>query len=77
MAALIVFNFNKYGFCRYQERCNKIISCETLNCEVRECVLRHPKLCKIERDYGYCKIGEWCYFSHKDLRKMSNAKMRS
>ena len=69
-------NFNKYGFCRYQERCRKFhgkILCENLNCEVRECKLRHPKQCKFLRDYGYCKFGEWCYFSHKELRKMSNA----
>ena len=32
---------------------------------VRECVLRHPKFCKFLRDYGYCKFGQWCYFSHK------------
>ena len=39
---------------------------------VKECLLRHPKICKYLRDYGYCKFGEWCYFSHKLLIKNYN-----
>ena len=68
MAAVTVCNFNKYGFCRYQERCRKFHeekACEAVNCVVKTCLLRHPKYCKFLRDYGYCKFGEWCKFSHK------------
>ena len=32
---------------------------------LKECVLRHPKFCKFPIDYGYCKFGQWCYFSYK------------
>ena len=68
MATQNVCSFNKYGFCRYQERCRKYHEknlCENAKCVVRECVLRHPKFCKYLRDYGHCKFGEWCFFSHK------------
>ena len=68
MDTVIVCNFNKYGSCRYQERCRKCHeekACEAVNCEVKTCMLRHPKYCKFLRDYGYCKFGEWCKFSHK------------
>ena len=68
MATQTVCNFNKYGFCRYQEGCRKFHEnkiCETLNCVVKECLHRHPKCCKFLRDYGYCKFGEYCKFSHK------------
>ena len=39
--------------------------CEALNCVVKECLNRHPEFCKFLRDYGYCKFGEYCKFSHK------------
>ena len=38
--------------------------CEKLDCEIRECHLRHPKICKFYRDLGFCKFSEWCKFSH-------------
>ena len=38
--------------------------CEKFDCEIRECHLRHPKICKAYRDLGFCKFSEWCKFSH-------------
>ena len=29
--------------------------------------LRHPKKCKIFRDYNWCKFGEWCFFTHESI----------
>ena len=75
MATQNLCRFNKYGFCRYEERCRKYHEknlCENAHCVVKECLLRHPKICKYLRDYGYCKFGEWCYFSHKLLIKNYN-----
>ena len=75
MATQNVCGFNKYGFCRYQERCRKYHErnlCENAHCVVKECLLRHPKMCKYLRDYDYCKFGEWCYFSHKLSKKNYN-----
>ena len=68
MAAQNVCFFNKYGFCKYSERCRKYHEneiCEKFDCEIRECHLRHPKVCKFFRDMGFCKFSEWCKFSHK------------
>ena len=40
--------------------------CDNTSCEIRNCNLRHPKICKFYRDYRRCKFGEWCYFLHKE-----------
>ena len=69
MAAQNICFYNKYGFCKYLEKCRKYHEnekCENLNCEIRECPLRHPKICKFYRDFGFCKFSEWCKFSHCD-----------
>ena len=68
MAAQNVCGFNKYGFCRYQDRCRKYHEknlCENAKCVVKECVRRHPRFRKYLRDYGYCKFGEWCMKTSK------------
>ena len=74
MAAQIVCFHNKHGFCKYLDKCrnyheNK--NCEKMNCEIKECPLRHPRICNFFRDYGYCKFGEWCRFHHKIYRDAS------
>ena len=61
MATHNICFFNKYGFCKFLERCrryheNKI--CEKLKCEKRESPLRHPKVGKFYRDLGFCKFSE-------------------
>ena len=68
MAAQNVCFFNKYGFCKYSDKCRKYHEkelCEKSDCEIRECSFRHPRVCKYYRDWGFCKFGEWCMFSHK------------
>ena len=60
--------FNKYGFCKYTDRCRKYHeskNCENSSCEIRECLYRHPKTCRFFRDFGFCTFSEWCKFSHK------------
>ena len=54
--------------CKYSYRCRKYHEkelCEKSDCEIRECSFRHPIVCKFYRDWGFCKFGEWCMFSHK------------
>jgi hypothetical protein len=75
MATQSVCVFNKYGFCKYLETCRNYHEkkiCEISQCEVRKCPLRHPKICKFYRDNGYCKFGEFCYFSHKTKMNIEN-----
>ena len=74
MAAPNVCFFNKHGFCKYLDKCRNYHeneNCEKINCEIRECPLRHPQICKFFRDFGYCKFGEWCRFYHKISRDAS------
>ena len=38
--------------------------CSKLKCDIQQCSLRHPQVCRYFRDIGYCKFGEWCLFKH-------------
>ena len=74
MATQNICFFNKHGFCKYLENCRNYHEnkkCEKLNCEIRECQLRHPEICKFFRDYGFCKFSEWCRFSHEVVKDAS------
>ena len=67
MAAQNICFYNKFGFCKYLEKCRKFHEnkkCEKFDCEIRDCPYRHPKVCKFFRDFGFCKFSEWCKFSH-------------
>ena len=62
-----VCRFNKFGYCKYGNRCfrkheNEI--CENVQCNSKECSLRHPRKCKYFIDFQYCKFGAYCKFSH-------------
>ena len=77
MAIQNVCFFNKHGFCKYSEKCRKYHEkqiCENTSCEIKECLLRHPKKCKYFRDLGYCKFGDWCKFLHKSNEKSIEVK---
>ena len=45
--------------------------CENSVCEIKDCPLRHPIICKYFKDFGYCKFNEWCKFSHEVKRDVS------
>ena len=75
MAAQNVCFFNKYGFCKFLEKCRNFhekVVCEKSNCEIRECNLRHPRTCRYLRDFGFCKFMDWCKYSHKIVRNYEN-----
>ena len=74
MATQNICFFNKYGFCKYMETCRKYHEskkCENSVCEIKDCPLRHPIICKYFKDFGYCKFNEWCKFSHDVKRDVS------
>ena len=74
MAAQTICFFNKYGFCKYLETCRKYHEskkCENSYCEIRDCPLRHPIICRYFRDFGFCKFNERCKFSHEVKRDIS------
>ena len=64
-----VCRYNKFGHCKYSEKCKFLhISekCQNNSCEIKSCKLRHPRVCNYFRDYKRCKFGEWCSFEHVD-----------
>ena len=66
MAAQTLCLFNKFGFCKYGERCRKHhvhAICERSSCDVLTCSLRHPNVCTFYRDLGRCKFDP-CAFLH-------------
>ena len=69
MAQQNVCRYNKYGHCKFAEKCRFMHideSCENPNCETKKCNLRHPRICSFFRDYKRCKFGEWCSFEHRE-----------
>ena len=63
----LVCRHNKFGYCKYGNRCfrkheNDI--CENVQCNGKECSLRHPRNCKYFFEFQYCKFGDYCKFSH-------------
>ena len=66
MAAQTLCLYNKFGFCKFKEKCreNHVQDiCERSSCDVLTCSLRHPNVCKFYRDLGRCKFDP-CAFLH-------------
>ena len=66
MATQNVCSWFKFGYCRHREYCRRQHVkdiCEKIECEVSNCISRHPKICKFYRDYGKCKFNP-CMFRH-------------
>ena len=65
-----VCQFYKYGFCKYGSRCrhhHNHTVCENDACEIFKCSFRHPRPCRFYKEFGRCKFGEYCQFSHIKL----------
>ena len=68
MAAQNVCKFNKYGFCKYKERCIKVHineNCDDNSCDDLNCNSRHPKECRYYRKYQRCKFDP-CKYLHRE-----------
>ena len=55
--------------------------CDDSSCDISNCKLRHPRICKFYREFRKCKFSEWCSYVHienendlDDLKK-ENEKM--
>jgi len=78
MEAVSVCLFNKYGHCKFREKCrhkhyDEI--CVKVNCDISQCIQRHPKQCKYFDAYLRCKFGDFCSYLHKpsqDKTDLSN-----
>ena len=77
MAAQNVCSYFKFGYCKHREYCRKQHvkdTCENKECDISNCNLRHPKICKFYRDYNYCKFDP-CMFRHVEKEDNSQIKM--
>ena len=60
---------NKFGFCKFNERCiyrHVTLVCEDYKCDVSKCEKRHPKICRFYRDYKRCKFTVGCMYKHEN-----------
>ena len=67
MATQNVCTWNKYGYCRYGEKCRELHvneMCSNILCENSTCMLRHPIACKYFKRHNRCKFDP-CAFKHK------------
>ena len=64
----------KFGHCKFQEICkyrhNKT-ECNTVDCDIESCELRHIRNCKFWKEYGRCKFGEYCSFKHSVISEVN------
>ena len=63
-----VCEYYKFGFCKYNNNCNKKHikeKCDNKLCEKKNCNLRHPKTCLYYEQYSYCKFGKFCLYEHR------------
>ena len=63
-----ICKYNKYGYCKFGNRCfrrHENRFCEKEECEVKSCSLRHPRKCRFFMEYNYCKFGSFCRFRHE------------
>ena len=77
MAVENICNFFKYGYCKFKMSCkNKHVTivCDDENCNPQKCEKRHPRLCKYISNYGSCKLGSICAYSHKDHNRKDENK---
>ena len=69
MTAPTICLFNKFGYCKFGERCRKhhiYKICEESSCEIFSCRQRHPKDCRYFRKFGRCKFSP-CAFNHETV----------
>ena len=78
MAVETICNFYKYGYCKFKMSCkNKHVTtvCDDEKCNPIKCEKRHPRLCKYISNYGSCKLGSICAYSHDHRRKNENDRL--
>ena len=55
------------GFFKFENNCfrkHENQKCDNVQCEIPECILRHPKKCRYFIEYNNCKFGNYCKFDH-------------
>ena len=66
-----ICKFNQSGFCKFLSHCRKqhvMDICPTNQCNIKTCLLRHPKLCKYFFNSGRCKFEDQCAYLHHQTK---------
>ena len=66
-----ICKFNQSGFCKFLSHCRKqhvMDICPTNQCNIKTCLLRHPKLCKYFFNSGRCKFNGQCAYLHHQTK---------
>ena len=69
--------FQKYGFCKHGDSCVRkhleVICQENKSCRnQRNCLKRHPKVCKRFSAEGFCFYGRDCAYLHSETKTKYN-----
>ena len=69
---MAICKFNQKGYCKFGEKCfneheNEICSNRS-ECTDPDCRKRHPKTCRYLKQFGHCKLGDTCAYSHLEER---------
>ena len=67
MATVPACQSYEFRFCKYGDRCrhqHNHTVCEDHACEIFNCSFRHPRPCRFYKQYGRCKFGNYCQYSH-------------
>ena len=70
-----VCQYYKFGHCKFWTLCHRqhiIEVCEDINCEISDCIKRHPRQCKFFREYNRCKFLDFCSYAHKGVTYQSD-----
>jgi uncharacterized C2H2 Zn-finger protein len=71
-----VCKYNKYGYCKFKEKCRRLHikkTCENnASCtNIKSCLKRHPKVCKLHDLYKSRRFGSDCSYLHTKSKKES------
>ena len=61
-----ICRYNKFGYCKYADKCNfkhNDVICVNKNCNVFECEMRHPVMCRHFTNFRKCKFTN-CAYKH-------------
>ena len=63
-----VCKFHYYGHCKFVTTCKKqhiVNTCTSFPCKNKQCLMRHPRLCKYFSQFARCKFGDQCSYLHR------------
>ena len=70
MSEVTISKYNQKGYCKFKTHCRNIHenkACQEEDaCITKECIYRHPKICRNSSWGKSCQFGEDCAYKHKE-----------